>query len=281
MNIVIASGKGGTGKTTISTVLAFYASQFQKTAVLDCDVEEPDANLFLKIPVEKTYPVNVLIPQVEIDICTGCGKCQKVCQYNAIVLIKSRPLVIPELCHWCGACYLTCPEHAIKEVPRTIGTVETGSANNLYYAGGILNVGEHTATPLIDEVKKEHYHASLRIIDAPPGSSCSVIHTMQNSDLVILVVEPTPFGLHDVTCAYRVAHSLSIPCGIVINNSIEPYEPLFSFIENEQIPVLATIPHDIHIAKTSANDDLMKYMISHYKEQIHAMYEYITHRVTV
>lgn len=281
MNIAIASGKGGTGKTTISTVLAYYASQYNKVALLDCDVEEPDANLFLKIPVERTYPVNVLIPQVEMNACTGCGKCQKICQYNAIVLIKGKPLVLPELCHSCGGCYLACPEHAIKEVPRSIGIVETGHINNIYYACGILNVGEHTATPLIDEVKKEHYNATLRIIDSPPGSSCSVIHAMENTSLVILVAEPTPFGLHDVTLAYKVAQSLSIPCAIVLNNVIEYYEPLFAFIENEHIPLLATIPHDIHIAKTSTNNDLMGYMLSHYNEQIHAIYEYITTRVSV
>jgi len=279
MNIAIASGKGGTGKTTLSTTLAYYASQFQVTALLDCDVEEPDANLLLKIKVEKSYPVDVLIPQVDMDACTGCGKCQKACQYNAIVLIKGKPLVLPELCHSCGGCYLACPEHAIKEIPRPIGTIETGNKDNLFYAAGILNVGEHIATPLIDEVKKEHRHATLRIIDAPPGSSCPVIHAMENSDFVILVAEPTPFGFHDVALAYEVAKSLSIPCGIVINNIVEQYEPLFTFIKNENIPILATVPNDINIAKSTIQDNLMEYMISHYAKQIQSIYEYCTNRV--
>lgn len=279
MNIAIASGKGGTGKTTLSATLAFYASQFQTTALLDCDVEEPDANLLLKINVENRYPVNVLIPQVDMDACTGCGKCQKVCQYNAIVLIKARPLVLPELCHSCGGCYLACPEHAIKEIPRPIGTIETGNSNNLFYAAGVLNIGEHITTPLIDEVKKEHRHATLRIIDAPPGSSCPVIHAMEHSDFVILVAEPTPFGFHDVALAYQVAKSLSIPCGIVINNMVEEYEPLRNFIHNENIPLLATIPHDINIARSTTQDNLIDYMISNYGQHIQNIYEYCTNRV--
>lgn len=279
MNIAVASGKGGTGKTTLSATLAYFASQFQATALLDCDVEEPDANLLLKINVEKTYPVNVLIPHVTMDACTGCGKCQKACQYNAIVLIKAKPLVLPELCHSCGGCYLACPEHAIKEIPRVIGTIEIAHTKNLFYAAGILNIGEHIATPLIDEVKKEHHHATLRIVDAPPGSSCPVIHAMEHSDFVILVAESTPFGFHDVVLAYQVAKSLSIPCGVVINNVVERYEPLFSFIQNENLPVLATIPHDMQITKSTTQENLMEYIISHYGEQIQSIYEYCTHRV--
>ncbi|MEJ5363303.1 MAG: ATP-binding protein [Spirochaetota bacterium] len=279
MQIAIASGKGGTGKTTISTALAYYSSRFQPTALLDCDVEEPDANLLLKINVENTYPVNVLIPQVDMDVCTGCGKCQKACQYNAMVLIKAKPLLLPELCHSCGGCYLACPERAIKEVSRPIGNIEIGNNNNLFYAAGILNIGEHIATPLIDEVKKEHRHASVRIIDAPPGSSCSVIHAMEHSDFVILVAEPTPFGLHDVSLAYHVAKSLSIQCGIVINNMVEEYEPLLTFIHNENIPLLATIPHDINIAKSTTHDNLIDYLISHYSQHIQKIYEFCTNRV--
>ncbi len=214
-----------------------------------------------------------------MDACTGCGRCQKACQYNAIVLIKAKPLVLPELCHSCGGCFLACPEHAIKEIPRPIGTIEMGNTSNLFYAAGILNVGEHIATPLIDEVKKEHRHTKLRIIDAPPGSSCSVIHAMEGSDYVILVAEPTPFGFHDVILAYQVAKSLSIPCGIVINNMIEEYTPLFTFIHNENIPLIATIPHDIHIAKATSQDNLIDYMISRYGQQIQKMYEYCTNRV--
>lgn len=281
MNVTIASGKGGTGKTTISTTLAYYASQFQPTALLDCDVEEPDANLLLKVKVEKTYPVNVLIPQVDLKACTGCGKCQKACQYNAIVLIKAKPLVLPELCHSCGGCYLVCPEKAIQDIPRPIGTIETGYKDNLFYAAGILNVGEHIATPLIDEVKKEHHHAPLRTIDAPPGSSCPVIHAMEHSEYVIFVAEPTPFGFHDIELAYQVAKSLSIPCGMVINNMVEYYEPLFSFIEKENIPILATIPHDINIAKSTTRDNLMEYMVSHYVKQMQSIYEYCKSRVTL
>ncbi len=279
MKIAIASGKGGTGKTTVSTTLAYWYSLNHPTVLLDCDVEEPDSNLFLKIPVTHTYNVEVFIPQVDNDKCTGCGKCERACQYNAIVLIKGKPLVLPELCHSCGGCYLACPEHAIKEVPRIIGKVESGHKNNLYYAGGIMDVGEHIATPLIDEVKKEHLNAKVRIIDSPPGSSCPVIHSLEGSDLVLLVVEPTPFGFHDAVLVYDVAKSLSIPCGIIVNNMVEKYAPLFSFIEKQNIPLLATIPHDINVAKACAEGTCIDFMLSTYAKQFEAIQRFIEETV--
>lgn len=279
MKIAIASGKGGTGKTTISTTLAYYFAQQFPTALLDCDVEEPDANIFLNIPVSRTFDVDVLIPQVDMDLCTGCGRCEKMCQYNAIVLIKGKPLVLPELCHSCGGCYLVCPEKAIKEVKRSVGTVEVGVNGNLHYAGGILNIGEHMAIPLIDEVKKEHYNATFRIVDAPPGSSCPVVHSMQGNDLIIIVVEPTPFGFHDAVLAYDVAKTLNIPCAVVINNLVEEYKPLFSFLEKENIPVLAVIPHDVDVARSCAQGNCIEYMLTKYQDKFEAIMRYIKEKV--
>lgn len=279
MNITIASGKGGTGKTTFSTSLSAYLSQHTTVALLDCDVEEPDANIFLKVPIERRYNVTVLIPEVDMDACTGCGRCQRACQYNAILLIKSKPLVLPELCHSCGGCYLACSERAIQEIERTVGIVETGAQGNISYAGGILNIGEHMATPLIDEVKKEMYSANFRIIDSPPGSSCPVVHSMEGSDFIILVVESTPFGFHDAAIAYNVAQSLSIPCAVVVNNLIQNYEPLFSFIQKEDIPLLGVIPHDINIAKSISEGNSIEYMLSHYKELFDSVSNYISNKV--
>jgi len=279
MNITIASGKGGTGKTTFSTSLSAYLSQHTTVALLDCDVEEPDANIFLKVPIERRYNVTVLIPEVDMDACTGCGRCQRACQYNAIVLIKSKPLVLPELCHSCGGCYLACSDRAIHEIERTVGIVETGAQGNISYAGGILNIGEHMATPLIDEVKKEMYSAKFRIIDAPPGSSCPVVHSMEGSDFIILVVESTPFGFHDAAIAYNVAQSLSIPCAVVVNNLIQNYEPLFSFIQKEDIPLLGVIPHDINIAKSISEGNSIEYMLSHYKALFDSVSNYISNKV--
>jgi len=176
MNIAIASGKGGTGKTTIAASLAAWCAREGKaTALLDCDVEEPNANLFIGAPVASTEPAHVLIPKVDDDLCTGCGECERICAFSAIVLIKGLPLVLPEMCHSCGGCYLACPERAIREIEKRIGVVESGAAGELLFAGGRLDLGEPISPPLIREVKKQHPGADVRILDCPPGTSCPVV----------------------------------------------------------------------------------------------------------
>ena len=220
MQIAIASGKGGTGKTTVATNLAYVASRNgQSVAYLDCDVEEPNGHIFLKPEITDRKPVGSLIPQVDAEKCTLCGECGEICQYSAIVRVGEKVLVYPELCHGCGGCSLVCPADAITEVSREIGVLETGRAGAIQFAQGLLNVGEAMSPPVIRAVKSTAFQADLTIVDAPPGTSCPVIEAVRGADFVILVTEPTPFGFHDLKLAVEMVRVLKLPFGVVINRA--------------------------------------------------------------
>jgi len=203
MVISVASGKGGTGKTLVATNLALTLSDKGKVQLLDCDVEEPNAHIFLRSPISQSQPVSILIPKVDETKCTYCGKCAEVCAYNAIAVLKDKVIVFPELCHGCGACSYLCPESAITEEGREIGVVERGSLGNLGFVQGRLTIGEPMAPPIIREVKRHIDLASMVIIDVSPGTSCPVVEAVRGSDFCLLVTEPTPFGLNDLpfTCS--------------------------------------------------------------------------------
>ena len=200
MIISVASGKGGTGKTTAAVGLAL---SLDNTQLLDCDVEEPNAHIFLKPDIEKSFKASIPVPVVDRDRCSLCGKCASVCKYNAIAVLPNsaagsgKVLVFPQLCHGCGACSMFCPKQAIKEVDRPIGNIETGKKNGLLFAHGRLDVGEAMSPPLIRQVKKLADTSRTVIIDAPPGTSCPVIATVKGSDLCLWSPEPTPFGMND------------------------------------------------------------------------------------
>jgi MinD superfamily P-loop ATPase len=245
MIISVASGKGGTGKTMISTSLALSCERAQ---LADCDVEEPNAHIFLKPEIKGKEQVFIPVPEVDETRCSTCGRCCEVCVYNAIVVVKKSVLVFPELCHGCGACSYFCPEGAIKEVSKEIGFVENGSSGELDFVHGKLNIGETMAPPLIKAVKKHIASEKTVIIDAPPGTSCPVITTIKDTDFVLLVTEPTPFGLNDLTLAVEVVRKLDIPFGVVINRSDLGNEKTFEYCSSEQIPVLMMIPFMKEIA---------------------------------
>jgi MinD superfamily P-loop ATPase len=248
MIISVASGKGGTGKTLVATSLALSLSDNYKVQLLDCDVEEPNANILLHLAVNQSQPVYIPIPKVDETKCTYCGKCAEVCAYNAIAVIKEKVLVFPELCHGCGACSYLCPESAITEEGREMGVVERGDSGNLELIQGKINVGEAMAPPVIREVKKYIEPANIVIIDIPPGTSCPVVEAVKGSDFCLLVTEPTPFGLNDLSLAVEVVRKLGMPCGVVINRVGIGGEEVEQYCHQQGIPIPLRIPLDRNIA---------------------------------
>ncbi len=248
MIISVASGKGGTGKTLVATSLALSLSDNYKLQLADCDVEEPNANILLHLAINQSQPVYISIPKVDETKCTYCGKCAEVCAYNAIAVLKEKVLVFPELCHGCGACSYLCPESAITEEGREMGVVERGDSGNLELIQGKLNVGEAMASPVIREVKKYIEPTNIIIIDVPPGTSCPVIEAVKGSDFCLLVTEPTPFGLNDLSLAVEVVRKLGIPCGVVINRVGVGNQEVEQYCQREGIPILLRIPLDRNIA---------------------------------
>jgi MinD superfamily P-loop ATPase len=248
MIIAVASGKGGTGKTLVATSLALSLSDNYKIQLLDCDVEEPNANILLHLAINQSQRVYIPIPKVAEAKCTYCGKCAEVCAYNAIAVIKEKVLVFPELCHGCGACSYLCPESAITEEGREIGVVERGDSGNLELIQGKLNVGEAMAPPVIREVKKYIDPANIIIVDIPPGTSCPVIEAVKGGDFCLLVTEPTPFGLNDLSLAVEMVRKLGIPCGVVINRVGVGDKEVERYCHQEGIPILLKIPLDRNIA---------------------------------
>jgi MinD superfamily P-loop ATPase len=217
MRICIASGKGGTGKTTIATNLALSVGA--DVQLLDCDVEEPNAHFFINPIFEETKTIFTPVPEVDEEMCTFCGKCSEICQFKAIAVVNKTILVFDELCHSCGGCMEVCPENAITEKGRELGIIQKGHHNGIEFIHGKLRIGEAMSPPLIKKVRSYECLGKLNIIDAPPGTSCPVIASMKDTEFVLLVTEPTPFGLNDLKLAVGAVEILKIPCGLVINRS--------------------------------------------------------------
>lgn len=248
MIISVASGKGGTGKTLVAVNLALTLSDVYRVQLLDCDVEEPDAHIFLHLATNRSEAVMIPVPRVDETKCTYCGRCAEVCVYNAIAVFKGKVLVFPELCHGCGACSYLCPESAISEEGREIGVVETGDSGNMEFIQGRLAIGEPMAPPIIREVKKHIDRVGEVIIDVPPGTSCPVVEAVKSSDFCLLVTEPTPFGLNDLSLAVELVRKLQIPCGVIINRSGVGDEKVEQYCQEQGIPILLKIPLDRNIA---------------------------------
>jgi MinD superfamily P-loop ATPase len=265
MIISIASGKGGTGKTTVATNLA--VSLGGGVQLLDCDVEEPNAHLFIHPVFEKTEIVSTAVPEVDEKKCNLCGKCGEICQFKAIVVIGKTVLPFQELCHSCGGCMEVCPEHAIREGERVLGEIELGHRNGLEFIHGRLRVGEAMAPPLIRKVRSFAHPDKVTIIDAPPGTSCPVIASMKGADFVLLVTEPTPFGLHDLKLAVGAVRILGIPCGLVINRSDMGDDRLREYAGAEGIPILMEIPFDRKIAESYSRGELLVDVMPEWRER--------------
>ena len=247
MIISIASGKGGTGKTTVATNLALVLGD--RVELLDCDVEEPNAHLFLKPQIDRTEQVDTPIPLVDEAKCTFCRKCAEICRFNAIAVVGRKVLVFPELCHSCGGCVAVCPEGAITEIGRELGTVNYGHRNGIKFINGRLRVGEAMSPPLIKRVRAARDPERITLIDAPPGTSCPVIAAMNGADFILMVTEPTPFGLHDLKLAVEAVRLLGIPCGLVVNRADIGDDKVFAYAREERLPVLLTIPFERGIAE--------------------------------
>jgi MinD superfamily P-loop ATPase len=262
--IAIASGKGGTGKTTVAVNLAAVAS-FGVT-LLDCDVEEPNAHLFLKPEWEHEERHNVLIPQFDMEKCNACGDCREKCRFNAIVIIKNEPRVFNELCHSCGVCSMICPENAITETPREIGTVETGRWKHVSFTHGRLDVSEAKSPPLMERVKEFASKDGLTIIDCPPGTACPAVEAVRGSDFVLLVTEPTPFGLNDLVLAVEMTRALDIPFGILLNKSDIGDSAVVEYCKDQNIPILAEIPFDKSLAEVCSRGDIAVEKLPAYRD---------------
>jgi MinD superfamily P-loop ATPase len=248
MIISVASGKGGTGKTLVATSLARSLKDNNEVMLLDCDVEEPNDHVFLKPVIIGSEPVQVLVPSVDEDKCTHCGKCAQVCAYKAIAVLAKYVMTFPQLCHGCGACSYLCPEEAISEEQWETGIVEWGQADGIRFTHGKLKVGEAMAPPIIKKVKEYINDKGPVIIDVPPGTSCPVVEAIKGSDFCILVTEPTPFGLNDLALAVETVRELGIPYGVVLNRAGVGDGKVEKYCQKENIPILLTIPLNTEIA---------------------------------
>jgi len=246
MIISVASGKGGTGKTTVAVNLALSV---QPVNLLDCDVEEPNVHTLLHPTDIQTSSVTVPTPVVDQERCSLCGKCSEFCEFNAIFVGKTKTVVFNEICHSCGGCALVCPERAITEVARSIGSIHQSMSADIHLAYGELSIGEPIATPVIREVKTHIDRGKMNILDAPPGTACPVIETIRGSDFLILVTEPTPFGLYDLSMAIDVVKELEVPFGVIINRAGIGDDGVINYCKENAIPILMEIPFNRRIAE--------------------------------
>jgi len=264
MIISIASGKGGTGKTTVATNLAF--SLESGVQILDCDVEEPNAHLFLNPDIDEQKTIFAMVPDINEEKCTFCKKCAEICRFKAIAVFGETILTFPELCHDCGGCMLVCPEDAVSETGRELGLVERGHLNQIEFVHGRLRVGEAMSPPLIRQVRAYARADRINIIDAPPGTSCPVVAAMKETDFVLMVTEPTPFGLHDLKLGVEAVKMLGIPCGLVINRSDIGTDDVRKYAEKENLPILLEIPFDRKIAEIYSRGGLIAEAMPEWKE---------------
>lgn len=276
MIVSIASGKGGTGKTSVAVNMALSIGNVQ---LLDCDVEEPNVHLLLKPKLNEEKPVYVSIPRINEEICDYCGKCAEFCQYNAIFVSSEKVLIFPELCHSCGGCSIVCPRKAITEEKHRIGTLKLGSARDLKLVYGELEVGEPMAVPVIREVKRHIASDKPIILDSPPGTSCPVIETVKGSDFCVLVTEPTPFGLHDLKITVQVLEDMGIPFGVVLNRAGIGDKKVYEYCGEKDIPILLEIPFQRRIAELYSRGIPFSLEMPEWKEKFEALVDEIEKRV--
>ncbi len=278
MIIAIASGKGGTGKTTVAVNLALSIKNSQ---LIDADVEEPNTNLFFHTPFTEKKKVTVSVPDINEERCTYCGKCSSFCAYNALAVVPQKILVFEDLCHSCKGCEIVCPEDAVGWRKREVGMIRKGESNGISVVEGDLNLGESMAIPVIKAVKEEKDEKKTVIIDAPPGTSCPVMEAIEGSDFVLLVTEPTPFGLHDLKLAVDVVRRMKIPFGVVINRDGIGDKRVELYCQQEEIPILLQIPHDTRIATLYSNGKPFVSHLSEYKQMFSDLFEKINEEISL
>jgi MinD superfamily P-loop ATPase len=283
MIIAVASGKGGTGKTTVAVNLALSVDS-ANPLFLDCDVEEPNAALFLHPTLDNQEKVGILIPQVDEAKCTACGRCAEVCQFNAIAVVGQKVLIFPELCHGCGSCTLNCPEDAITEELNVTGVLESGPAGPIRFWQGVMNVGQAMATPIIHQLKERALDGlppdGLAIIDVSPGAACPVVEAVHGADFCLMVTEPTPFGLHDLRIVVEVIRDeLYIPVGVVVNRDGVGDTGVDEYCATEGVPILMRIPLDRRIAEAYSEGVPLVEALPKYREKFAALYGRIRQEV--
>ncbi len=283
MRIVVASGKGGTGKTTVAVNLAWTIKSLgHRVSFVDCDVEEPNAHYFLQTEWTSEQPQTVPVPQIDSQACLGesCQKCAQECRFKALIWMVDSILVFPELCHSCGLCEYICPAGAISETTRTIGTLRQGASEDLNVYGGLLRIGEAMAPPLIKRVKQAASTGEIQIIDAPPGTSCPVIETMDGADFVLLVAEPTAFGLYDLTITVRLMRKLGLPFGVVINREGMGDGRVKEYLDRENVEILATLPHTREAATAYSQGRLLVEAFPEFKDSFSALWQTVQIRAS-
>jgi MinD superfamily P-loop ATPase len=268
MRIAILSGKGGTGKTYVATNLAYV---MKDSFFIDCDIEEPNGNIFLKGELYETEKVNVLVPEINQSKCDGCRTCVEFCQFNALAYVKNRLILFPELCHSCGGCTLLCPKGAIKEKEREIGKIEYGKTDSIEVRTGILNTGEATGVPIIDGLLKMKKNSDNIVVDCPPGSSCVVMESIKGSEFCLLVIEPTIFGVQNIEIVYELVKLFKIPYAAVINKYIEGYDVAHEFCKKNSIPILSVFEFENKIAELNSIGVLASSYNEKYKHQFETL----------
>ncbi|MBN2456402.1 MAG: ATP-binding protein [Sedimentisphaerales bacterium] len=276
MIISVASGKGGTGKTTIAVNLAQYiAASGRPVQYLDCDVEEPNGHIFLKPKIDRSQEVTIDVPEVDLKKCIGCGKCGEICQYSAIVCIKESVLTFEQLCHSCGGCMRVCPVDAIKPKPLNIGDIELGKAGNIDFISGKLCIGNVRTPSLIKEVKKHIKQDCLAIVDVPPGTSCPVVEAIRGTDFVLLVTEPTPFGLNDLKLAVDLVRKMNLPFAVAINRYGIGNDDVEKYCIAEKIKIALKLPDDRRIAEAYSTGQMIIDALSEYRKKFSELYKSI------
>jgi MinD superfamily P-loop ATPase len=261
LTVTVAAGKGGTGKTLVATSLAVALAKrgSQPVGLLDCDVEEPNAAILLKPEITEREDIEVLIPSVDLEACTRCGRCAEVCEFSAIAVIREAVLTFPELCAACGACALACPVGAISEVPKHVGVVSSGvTRHGIHFCQGAINVGEQRSGPVLRGVKRRARPDCISILDAPPGTACPMQETVEDSDFCLLVTEPTPFGLSDLRVAVDTCRALDVPCGVVLNRDGVGDRGVEEYCAGpDGPPLLLRIPLERRVAEAYSRGDTL------------------------
>ena len=282
MKIGIASGKGGTGKTTLATNLSAYLAEEEEVVLIDLDVEEPNSGLFIRGELVHKEDKYKMIPQWEQDKCTLCELCQEVCNFHAVIQLIDQIMVFPELCHSCYACSELCPTSALPMVRQKMGELKHFHLGNLSFVESRLDIGQEQAVPLIALTKKyinDHFSGNkIHLYDAPPGTSCPVIEATKDMDFVILVTEPTPFGLHDLKLAVDTIKELNREFGVVVNRYGIGNDNVLEYCQKENIPVLAKIPNDRRVAELYSSGELVYQKIPEVKKQLKKVRNYILER---